>query len=99
MAWTEFFVSALPSGKTVIDPTGRAYFSMEIAPREYVEIHMTTSIHELPFIIVFKSFDSIGGILEERPYGSAGTKELARKIALETANLRLNSREFVLDGE
>jgi len=99
MAWTEFFVSALPSGKTVIDPTGRAYFSMEIAPREYVEIHMTTSINELPFIIVFKSFDSIGGVLEERPYGSAGTKELARKIALETANLRLNSREFVLDGE
>jgi hypothetical protein len=99
MAWTEFFVGALPSGKTVIDPTGRPYFSMEIAPREYVEIHMTTSINELPFIIVFKSFDSIGGILEERPYGSAGTKDLARKIALETANLRLNSREFVLDGE
>lgn len=99
MAWTEFFTSKMLGGKTVIDPTGRAYFSLEIAPRDYVEVHMTYTPNELPFKIVFKSFDSIGGILEEREYGQAGTKELAHKVALETANLRLNSREFVLDGE
>jgi hypothetical protein len=99
MAWTEFFVGNTLGGKTVIDPTGRAYFSKEVGLREYVEIHMTTTPNELPFKIVFKSFDSIGGILEEREYGQAGTKELARKIAVETENLRLNSREFVLDGE
>jgi len=92
-------VSGMAGGKTVIDPSGRPYFSLEIAPRDYVEVHMTTSVNELPFKIVFKSFDSIGGILEEREYAQAGTKELAQKFAIETANLRLNSREFVLDGE
>jgi len=37
--------------------------------------------------------------LENRIYGFAGTKDMARKLAIEVANLRLNSREFVLDGE
>ena len=99
MAWTEFFVTTLPNGKTVVDENGRPYCSMEVAPKEYVEIHMTTSPNELPFKITFKSFDALGNLNEERLYGQAGTKFLARRIALETANLRLNSREFVLDGE
>jgi hypothetical protein len=99
MAWTDYFVGALPNGKTVASPEGRPYVSMEIAPKEYVEIHLTTSDTELPFKIIFKRFDTIGGLLEEREYAQAGTKDLARKFAIDTANFRLNSFEFVLDGE
>ncbi len=43
MAWTDFFVKELPSAKTVVSPDGRPYISMEIAPKEYVEVHLTTS--------------------------------------------------------
>lgn len=99
MAWTDFFVENLPSAKTVASENGRPYVSMEVEPRCYVQIHLTTSETELPFKIVFRSFDSLGGILEDREYGSAGTKHLAMKLALEMANFRLNSREFILDGE
>jgi hypothetical protein len=99
MAWTDYFVGALPNGKTVVSPEGRPYVSMEIAPREYVEVHLTTSENELPFKIIFKRFDAVGGLLEEREYAQAGTKDLARKFAMETATFRLNSFEFVLDGE
>jgi len=99
MGWTGYFVDALPNGKVVVSPTGRPYVSMEIAPKEYVEVHLTEGENELPFKIIFKRFDQIGGLLEEREYGSAGTKDLARKLAIETSNFRLNSIEFVLDGE
>ena len=99
MAWTDFFVKALPGAKTVVSPNGRPFVSMEIAPKEYVEVHMTTSEHELPFKVIFKHFDQVGGLLEEREYAQAGTKDLAKKFAMETATFRLNSFEFVLDGE
>lgn len=99
MSWTTFFVENLPNAKTVASEDGRPFVSMEVEPRGYVQIHLTTSETELPFKIVFKSFDSIGGILEDREYGSAGTKHLALKLAFEMANFRLNSREFILDGE
>ncbi len=98
--WTDYFVANLPSAKTVASPDGRPYVSMEIAPREYVEIHLTISEdNDCPFKIIFKHFDQVGGLLEEREYAQAGTKDLARKFAIETATFRLNSHEFVLDGE
>jgi len=99
MAWTDYFVGKLPNAKTVASQNGRPYVSMQVEPQSYVEIHLTTGEQDLPFKIIFRSFDLIGGILEEREYGQAGTKDLAATIALETANLRLNSREFVFDGE
>ena len=99
MAWTDFFVAELPNAKTVVSPNGQPYVSMRIEPTSYIEVHLTTGADKLPFQILYRSFDSIGGILEEREYGQAGTKDIAKKIALETANLRLNSREFILDGE
>jgi hypothetical protein len=99
MTWTDFFVSNLPNGKTVVSPNGRPYVSMEIAPREYVEVYLTEGENELPFKVVFKRFDQIGGLLEEREYGQAGTKDLARKLAIDVASFRLNSFEFILDGE
>jgi hypothetical protein len=99
MAWTDYFVSNIAGSKVVVSEQGKPFVSHEIAPREYVEIEMTEQPYELPFKIVFRSFDAIGGGLENRIYGVAGTKEMARKLAIEVANLRLNSREFVLDGE
>jgi len=99
MAWTDYFVSNLTNAKTVVSPTGRPYVSMEIAPKEYIEVHMTQTELELPFKVIFTRFDQLGGLLEEREFGQAGTKDLARKLALETALYRQNSFEFVLDGE
>jgi len=99
MAWSDSFVSELPNAKAVVSPDGRPFVSMEVLPREYVEIHLTQTEFELPFKINYRCFDSMGGLLEERHYASAGTKDLARKAALELCSLRLNSMEFVLDGE
>jgi hypothetical protein len=99
MAWTDYFVSSIAGSKVVVSALGKPYVSHEIALREYVEIEMTEQTYELPFKIVFRSFDAVGGELENRIYGFAGTKDMARKLAIEVANLRLNSREFVLDGE
>jgi hypothetical protein len=99
MAWTDSLTSVIAGSKTVVSPEGRPYVSTEIAPKEYVEVHLTTGVNELPFKIFFKRFDAIGGILEEREYAHAGTLDLARKLAIETANLRLNAFEFILDGE
>lgn len=99
MAWTDFFIRELPNAKTVASENARPYISMEIAPKEYVEIHMTTSENELPFKVMFKRFDQIGGLLEQREYAQAGTRDLAKKFAIETAEFRLNSVEFVFYGE
>jgi hypothetical protein len=99
MAWTDYFVSNIPGAKVVVSEQGKPFVSNEIAPREYIEIQLTETVYELPYKIVFRSFDSIGGELESRMYAQAGTKDMARKFAIEVANLRLNSREFVLDGE
>jgi hypothetical protein len=99
VAWTDYFVSNIAGSKVVVSEKGKPFVSHEIAPREYVEIEMTESSFELPFKIVFRSFDPVGGVLESRVYAQAGTKDMARKFAMEVAQLRLNSREFVLDGE
>lgn len=99
MPWTDDFVSSIAGSKVVVSALGKPYVSHQIALREYVEIEMTEESYELPFKIVFRSFDALGGELENRIYGFAGTKDMARKLAIEVANLRLNSREFVFDGE
>jgi len=99
VAWTDYFVSNIAGSKVVVSEKGKPFISLEIALREYVEIEMTETSYELPFKIVFRSFDSEGGVLESRAYAQAGTKDMARKFAMEVAQLRLNSREFVFDGE
>jgi hypothetical protein len=99
MAWSDYFVAQLPNAKVVVSPEGRPFVSMEILPREYVEIHLTLTESELPFKINYRSFDSVGDLLEERHYASAGTKDLARQAAMDICGFRLNSQEFVLDGE
>jgi len=99
MAWNEILVSVINGSKTVVSAQGRPFVSLEIASKEYVEVHLTTEVDELPFKVIFKRFDQIGGILEEREYGQTGTLDLARKLVIEVANLRLNSFQIVLDGE
>jgi hypothetical protein len=99
VAWTDFFVSNIAGAKVVVSETGRPFISHEIAPREYVEIELTETSNELPYKISFRSIDSVGVQIEHRMYAQAGTLEMARSFAKEVANLRLNSREFVLDGE
>jgi hypothetical protein len=99
MAWTDYFVENIPFGKMLVTPNGRPFISMAIDKGEFVEIHLTESANELPFLVVFKKFDDLGAISEERPYGYAATKDLAKKLALDVAMLRQNSFEFVLDGE
>ena len=99
VAWTDYFVSNIAGSKVVVSESGKPFVSHEIAPRDYVEIELTETTHELPFKISFRSFDSTGEEIESRVYAQAGTKDMARKFAIEVANLRLNSREFVLDGE
>ncbi|NBR24497.1 MAG: hypothetical protein EBU08_12140 [Micrococcales bacterium] len=99
MAWTDYFVSNIAGAKVVVSEQGKPFVSHEIAPRDYVEIELTETSFELPFKISFRSFNSLGEQTEHRMYAQAGTKDMARKFATEVANLRLNSREFVLDGE
>ncbi len=99
MTWSDYFVAQLPNAKVVVSPEGRPFVSMEILPREYVEIHLTQSEYELPFKINYRAFDSVSDLIEERHYASAGTKDLARQQALDVARFRLASIEFALDGE
>ena len=99
MAWTDYFVSTIAGSKVVVSESGRPFVSHEIDPREYVEIELTESINELPFKISFRSFDSLGVQTEHRMYAQAGTKDMARIFAKEITTMRLNCKEFVLDGE
>jgi hypothetical protein len=99
VAWTDYFTSNIAGSKVVVSESGKPFVSHEIAPRDYVEIELTETSYELPFKISFRSFDAVGEETESRVYAQAGTKEMARRFAIEVANLRLNSREFVLDGE
>ncbi len=99
MAWTDYFVSTIPGAKVVVSESGRPFVSHEIDPREYVEIELTESINELPFKISFRSFNSLGEQTEHRMYAQAGTKDMARIFAKQITTMRLNSKEFVLDGE
>jgi hypothetical protein len=98
MAWTDFFVKELPNAKTVVAPDGRPFVSMEIAYKEYVEVHMTTGEAELPFKVIFKHFNQFGEVLEDREYAQAGSKVLAAKFAMDLTTFRLNSFEIVYDG-
>ena len=99
VAWTDYFTSNIAGSKVVVSESGRPFVSHEIDPREYVEIELTESINELPFKISFRSFNSLGVQTEHRMYAQAGTLDMARTFAKTVANLRLNSMEFVLDGE
>ncbi len=102
MAWTDYFVNSIPGSKVVVDLDGKPFVSSEIAPREYVEIELNIQsepIDSLPFHIFFRRFDAIGGELENRLFAQVGDKDLARKSALDLTAKRLNSTEFVLDGE
>jgi len=99
MAWTDYFIENLPTAKMLVTPNGRPFISMAIDKGEFVEVRLTESANELPFEISFKKFDDFGTLIEERPYGYTGTKDLARKLAMDVAMLRQNSFEFVLDGE
>jgi hypothetical protein len=99
VAWTDYFVSTIPGAKVVVSESGRPFVSHEIDPREYVEIELTESINELPFKISFRSFNSLGEQTEHRMYAQAGTKDMARIFAKQITTMRLNSKEFVLDGE
>lgn len=99
MAWTESLVKILPTSKTVVSPDGVPYVSLAIAPKEYVEVHLVIDNSTCPYKISFKRFDELGGLLEEREYAQAGTIPLAKDFAIGIANFRLNSYQFVLDGE
>jgi hypothetical protein len=99
VAWTDYFVSNIAGAKVVVSEQGKPFVSHEIDPREYVEIELTESINELPFKISFRSFNSLGEQTEHRMYAQAGTKDMARIFAKQITTMRLNSKEFVLDGE
>lgn len=99
MAWTDYFVKSIPGAKVVASPDAKPLISSEIAPREYVEIELNIQNEALPFHIFFRRFDSLGGELENRLFAQMGEKTLALKSAMELTSMRLNSMEFVLDGE
>jgi hypothetical protein len=99
MAWTDFFVGNLPNAKMLVTQNGRPFISMAIDKGEFIEVRLTENENELPFEVSFKKFDDLGVIVEERIYGYAGTKDLAKKLAMDVALFRQNSFDFVLDGE
>jgi hypothetical protein len=99
VAWTDYFVSTIPGAKVVVSESGRPFISHKIDVRDYVEIELTETTHELPFKISFRSFDSLGVQTEHRMYAQAGTKDMARIFAKEITTMRMNCKEFVLDGE
>jgi hypothetical protein len=99
MAWTDYFVKSIPGAKVVASADAKPYISHEIALREYVEIELNIQNEALPFHIFFRRFDAIGGELENRLFAQMGEKTLALKSAKELTAMRLNSMEFVLDGE
>jgi hypothetical protein len=99
MAWTDSFIGRIPDSKLVIDADGTPFVSTKIAPQEYVEIELNIQHDALPYNIYFRRFDAIGGELENRLFAQVGDRELAYKSAMEVITCRLNSMEFVLDGE
>lgn len=99
MAWTDYFVDSIPGAKVVVAPNGKPFVSNEIAVREYVEIELNIQSNSLPFHIFFRRFDALGGELENRIFAQVGDRELAKRSAIDLASKRLNSYEFVSDGE
>ena len=99
MAWTDYFVDAIAGAKVVVSQDGKPFISNEIAFHEYVEIELNIRNESLPFHIFFRRFDAIGGELENRLFAQVGDRSLACKSAVDLVSMRLNSMEFVLDGE
>jgi len=99
VAWTDYFTESMAGSKVVVSENGKPFVSCEIALKEYVEIELNVQHDSLPFHIFFRRFDALGGELENRLFAQMGEKTLARKSALELVSMRLNSFEFVLDGE
>ena len=99
MAWTDFFTKELAGSKVVVDLNGKPLVSQEIALKEYIEIELNIQHNALPYNIYFRRFDAIGGELENRLFAQVGDRDLALKSALEVTAKRINSFEFVLDGE
>jgi len=99
VAWTDYFVSNIAGAKVVVSESGRPFVSHKIDVGDYVEIELTETSHELPFRISFRSFNSLGEQTEHRMYAQAGTKDMARRFAKEITTMRMNCKEFVLDGE
>ena len=99
MAWADSFIGRIPNAKLVIDADGTPFVSTKIAPQEYVEIELNIQRDALPYNIYFRRFDAIGGELENRLFAQVGDRDLAVKSALGITNKRINSFEFVLDGE
>jgi hypothetical protein len=97
--WVDFFTEKLQGSKIVVDSDGKPYISKEIAPKEYIEIELNISQQFLPYHIYFRRFDVAGVELENRLFAQVGDRELALKSSLDIINKRLNSFEFVLDGE
>lgn len=98
-SWTDYFVESIPNAKVVVSEHGKPFISNEIALREYVEVELNIENESLPYHIFFRRFDAIGGQLENRLFAQVGDRDLARKSAMDLTNKRLNSFEFVLDGE
>jgi len=99
MAWADSFIGRIPNAKLVIDADGTPFVSTKIAPQEYVEIELNIQHNALPYNIYFRRFDAIGGELENRLFAQVGDRDLALKSVLGITNKRINSFEFVLDGE
>ena len=99
MAWTDFFTKELAGAKVVVDSNGKPFISKEIALKEYIEIELNIQKNALPYNIYFRRFDALGGELENRLFAQVGDRELALKSSLDITNKRLNSFEFILDGE
>lgn len=86
--WADYFIGAIVGAKAMVSIEGRPYVSIQVEKDEFVEIHLTVDESKLPFEISFT------GKSEDRVYGYAGTKDLARKLAIEVVELRLNSHEL-----
>jgi hypothetical protein len=99
MAWTDYFVKNISGSKVVASADAKPLVSIEIAPKEYVEIELNIEDGSLPFHVFLRRFDALGGELENRLFAQVGDRELAKKSALDLSNKRLNSIELVLDGE
>ena len=99
MAWTDYFTESMAGSKVVVSENGKPFVSCEIALKEYVEIELNVQHDSLPFHIFFRRFDALGGELENRLFAQVGDRDLALKSVLGITNKRINSFEFVLDGE
>jgi hypothetical protein len=97
--WVDFFTEKIKGSKIVVDSEGRPYVSLQIAPKEYVEIELNISKQFLPYHIYFRRYDANGNELENRLFAQVGDRDLALKSFNELTSKRINSFDLVLDGE